>query len=456
MNESAPENEKPMDADSDFSLEDETSTKPYNEPKARKEFGDAFIDELSENQKNRFKGDWWQLAKLIKNIEDDKQKPDIKPEDRLAEWKQWRNEVEEQDHFEYIHLESAILYDARLANTDFNNAHLENANLSRVRLENAKLYYAHLEKAKLSYAHLEHADLSDAHFEKANLRFAHLDAADLSDAHMEDADLNSACLKDANFSDAHLEKADLFRAHLENATLSYAHFENADFSNCYLKEISFQKCYMAGAYFYPNLDDIESVDFRGIDLNNINMEDSLKAQIKYQNRKRNWHEWYKKHPFARWPVRMFWLTSDYGYSTRWIISSFVILSFIFAALYFFWPDGLNGLNTNKDGDSFIHALYFSVVTMTTLGFGDIHAKSGYQGTQILVMLQVLLGYILLGVLISHLATLQQLDGPPGDYKKKISLKEYLPKLWKKLKKWYPTTMPKVEHHISEFQRRLRQ
>ncbi|MCP4967443.1 MAG: two pore domain potassium channel family protein, partial [bacterium] len=47
------------------------------------------------------------------------------------------------------------------------------------------------------------------------------------------------------------------------------------------------------------------------------------------------------------------------------------------------------------------AVYFSVVTLTTLGFGDIHA--GNWVGSIVVMFEVILGYVMLGLLISILA-----------------------------------------------------
>lgn len=48
------------------------------------------------------------------------------------------------------------------------------------------------------------------------------------------------------------------------------------------------------------------------------------------------------------------------------------------------------------------ALYFSIVTFTTLGFGDIVASNIL--ARIIVMIEVILGYIMLGGLISILAT----------------------------------------------------
>ena len=48
-------------------------------------------------------------------------------------------------------------------------------------------------------------------------------------------------------------------------------------------------------------------------------------------------------------------------------------------------------------------MYYSVVTFTTLGFGDVIPKTATAG--IWVMAEVILGYIMLGGLISILATI---------------------------------------------------
>ena len=53
--------------------------------------------------------------------------------------------------------------------------------------------------------------------------------------------------------------------------------------------------------------------------------------------------------------------------------------------------------------------------MTTLGFGDIHANPNNWIGQILLMVQVLLGYGLLGSLITRLAILFTADGPAGKF-----------------------------------------
>ena len=66
---------------------------------------------------------------------------------------------------------------------------------------------------------------------------------------------------------------------------------------------------------------------------------------------------------------------------------------------------------------FGHALYFSIVTMTTLGFGDIHAAPDSPLGQVLLSVQVLLGYVMLGALVTRFAVLFQAGGPAGRFDK---------------------------------------
>lgn len=53
------------------------------------------------------------------------------------------------------------------------------------------------------------------------------------------------------------------------------------------------------------------------------------------------------------------------------------------------------------------AVYFSVVTMTTLGFGDLTAHPTSITGHLLLMTQVFLGYVLLGALITRFAIMFQ-------------------------------------------------
>jgi hypothetical protein len=55
----------------------------------------------------------------------------------------------------------------------------------------------------------------------------------------------------------------------------------------------------------------------------------------------------------------------------------------------------------------VRALYFSVVTMTTLGFGDLHAAPQSIAGHGLLTFQVLLGYVILGALVTRFSILFQ-------------------------------------------------
>lgn len=99
------------------------------------------------------------------------------------------------------------------------------------------------------------------------------------------------------------------------------------------------------------------------------------------------------------------ITCDCGRSfsrwALWCLLFALLFAFVYQILYFsdpslFTPDHIS---SEWPGLSFI---YYSVVTFTTLGFGDIVPNSGW--IQLIVMVEVILGYIGLGGLISILAT----------------------------------------------------
>ena len=107
--------------------------------------------------------------------------------------------------------------------------------------------------------------------------------------------------------------------------------------------------------------------------------------------------------------------SDYGLSTGRIVATFFILAFVFAVVYRLWPSFVIVNEVVGDIRGFWHALYFSVVTMTTLGFGDIAANPDSWGGQTLLMFQVILGYVLLGALVTRFAVLFTAGGPAGKF-----------------------------------------
>ena len=139
----------------------------------------------------------------------------------------------------------------------------------------------------------------------------------------------------------------------------------------------------------------------------------------------NWRDWYAKHRFRQWPVKLFWSISNYGSSTLPVVAWFFVLALFFAALYYILslvapPGVVSSLVEGKEGlvPPWLvpfRAIYFSIVTMTTLGFGDMHANCRSLLGHLLLTIQVILGYVLLGALVTRLAVLFTADGPAGSY-----------------------------------------
>lgn len=265
----------------------------------------------------------------------------------------------------------------------------------------------------------EEIELEGADLKGAFLRFAHLEGANLQFAHLEGANLRFV----------HLEEANLWYAHLEGADLVFAHLEGADFRFAYVNNKT--------AFFVSDLD--RETDFRDVSLDTVRINQGLKQSLKYNVRRKNWGSWYKGRSKKKWkiklrqvktsPVRLFWLISDYGRSAFMLIWWFFWLASLFAVVYYLFPAWL--LVNGKVGDlhGLLHAFYFSIVTMTTLGFGDIAANPDSWLGQTLLMFQVLWGYFLLGALITRLNILFTSGGPAYKFpKKKKKKKKTRPKI----------------------------
>jgi uncharacterized protein YjbI with pentapeptide repeats len=322
----------------------------------------------------------------------------------MSEWNKWRDE-----HSDYN------IQDVLLEGGDFSNLYLKGVNLGtnreygrttpEVYLKKAKFNNTHLEGAHLYFAHMEDAELYEVHLEGAKLGFTYLNKAFLLGAHLEDAYLENANLHNANVCNAHLERASLRDSELEGT----------QFNNAYLQKAKFQKAFVDGktSFCYCKVD--RETDFSEVALENCRIDPGTKQLLEYNVRRKNWEEWYEQHKILKWPVQWFWLLSDYGLRTSWIIAWFFGLAFAFALLYWLLPNTVMVKETGGDIRGLWHAIYFSVVTMTTLDFGDIAANPDSWLGQMLLMIQVILGYVLLGALVTRFAVLFTAGGPAGRF-----------------------------------------
>ena len=262
-----------------------------------------------------------------------------------------------------------------------------------------------LEGADLELANLKGANLSIAHLKEASLRAALMEAASLVGSCLENALLINANLKEVNLGSAYLARANLMEADLRATDLLLAHLENAEFTMAKVNGSTLLwNCYVD-----------HDTDFRGVGLDSVRIDAGTKQLLEYNNRRKNWEEWYKEHSRLKWLIKPFWWISDYGLRSWRIIVTFFGLAITFAVVYWLCPTFVMVNQVVGDIRNLWHSLYFSVVTMTTLGFGDIAANPDSWGGQTLLMLQVILGYVLLGALVTRFAVLFTVGGPAGTF-----------------------------------------
>ncbi len=265
--------------------------------------------------------------------------------------------------------------------------------------------------------------------EAADLSGFTLSGVDLGYSEMEWSNLDSGDFSDANFTGAHLDNAFLkntcFRravfidAEMVGVCLDYADIRDTDFGDANIKSADLNGSRIEGATFESAIVDSETqlwtkhcdrlTDFTGVALGSMRIEPRLRMKLEGNIRRGHWQDWYKMHPYLSWPARIFWLMSDYGQSTIRIIISFCANTVIFGVIYYLYPWLIKDSGGIESSSllRFVRSIYFSIVTMTTLGFGDIHANPTSILSHIVLSLHVCIGYILLGVIIIRFSILFQ-------------------------------------------------
>jgi len=260
-------------------------------------------------------------------------------------------------------LRGAILQDCNLEEAEFSGANLEGANLEAVNAKRAGFGMAQMKNCSLFRANLEGATLTQADLNAANLHSANLSHSRLRESQLCNANLSEANLKDADLSMARVDKTNFSNSDLRGARLRMMRgFKSARWIGADIRDINF-----AGAYL-------------------------MRREIVDQNFIKEFRSFNRMSALLYYP---WWITCDCGRSMlRWC--GCIGLQ----GLFFAWIYTLIGIDFGQNPTA-VAPLYFSVVTLTTLGYGDIvpHTLLG----QLVVMLEVTIGYMMLGGLLSIFA-----------------------------------------------------
>ena len=243
---------------------------------------------------------------------------------------------------------------------DFSRANLTGASMCRGGFSEAVFVSATMDKVKGSEAFLEGASFMGARLVGATLEGANLSMTRWSEANLSGADLSSTNLSQADLSGVNVRGA---------------RFDDADLSLARLSRVA--------GFRYANWIGVDSdaLDQRGAGfVHDFIQDQNFLAEYRSQG------------PTYEWTYRLWWLTSDCGRSVmRWALCSSA-LAILFAAAY-------TQVSVDYgEHETPLSPLYFSVVTLTTLGFGD--ALPATMAAQVVVMCEVILGYMMLGGLLS--------------------------------------------------------
>lgn len=313
-------------------------------------------------------------------------------------WNAWRTE----NRAVRPHLAGADLGDLDLAGADLSEADLSNAELFDVELRDTNLKMASFAGADLSGAQLSGADLYKADLSGAYLTGADAENAYLAEAILVGADLRGATLERANLTDANLSSALLADANLTEANLTRANVKGADFRNATLASANVTGVEyrpvrsMRGKYF----------GIRGLDscFGNAHFVRDALDQDYLDTFERSIEEADSPiHRRSKQLVFRAWGLIDYGRSLSKPVAYAIVIAMVFGFVY--WLDrslewGL--LDYSNSAQSALSPFYYSIVTYTTLGFGDI-TPSHWIG-EIIVIVEVVLGYVTLGLLLAILAS----------------------------------------------------
>lgn len=318
-----------------------------------------------------------------------------------------------------ISFEGCNLTDSDLSGSDFTGASLRNSSLVMAELTKTCLNNADLSGADLTLTSFEDSKLTSVSLNDATLTLSSLKRTDLTDANFVEATFNNAVLEQSN-----LTRTNFFGAELSNARLYGAVIDGAQVS----RSTTFGEPYKLDCQYESPTDD-DGDDPTGWDkarwtsrqLKRLSQDNALpdRAREHFVERKEirraehrelgNWFKWLKA-TGSRYVMR-------YGEGPKNVVYTSLALVGLFGLLYPLaggideTPTGEGTVNHAIDLNpipdlvgplpdavvALLTSFYFSFVTFTTLGYGDIRPATG--ATQVLATIESFVGALLMALLV---------------------------------------------------------
>ena len=276
---------------------------------------------------------------------------------------------------------------------DLSGSDLRGARLVGASLEGAILHGARLDDAELLGAKLASADFSNASAARTGFGRSSLEGASFFEADLQESTFSGADLRDADFRVAKLDGSRAVEADVRGACFDGASLRDVDLTGVRVAGASFTNTDLRAARV-RGIKDYAKAEWQGADIRDVDfagawllrrhvLDENFIAEFRGQSRT---HEWL---------YRLWWVTSDCGRSIgRWTAWT-VLIAVVYAGIYTVVDIDYGAHET------WLSPIYYSVVTFSTLGYGDVLPSSA--AAQATAMSEVILGYVGLGGLLSILA-----------------------------------------------------
>lgn len=302
-------------------------------------------------------------------------------------WNKWRSLNPDEEIF----LQGADLRNFFCENANFDMANLESAFFWNAKCKNTSFYNANCKGTYFRLADCENACFAKACCDKASFPWVNCNNTSFFLSSCIETKFSASLCQYADYTRSICESTDFSKSNMSGCDFSLARFNSkTNFYHCAIDN----KTNFEGANFYSTIIEPEKL-----------------AKIEHNIRKEKWKEWYgrkySKRFFLTLPIQLFWIISDYGYSTLRIFITFSMLVLLFSLIYYNVPYllAING-EPIVEAD-FITVFTFSLSTMITLGFSNINVLVDNGNPDMLslivVTLNLLSGYFLLAVIVTRLS-----------------------------------------------------
>lgn len=251
-----------------------------------------------------------------------------------------------------------------------------------------------LRGSKLSGAVFRNAFLENAIFSNTIMNEVVFD-----DCIAESALFRQAVISNASFKGAYISRSFFTNAELHNSTFESADLSQANFQNAKMQDVDLRNSDMRGATFdealilRPKFN--TKSKYQGINLGSCFGSQRFNRTARDQGYIEEWRQTFWGR-LLYWPWQVSSLCGrSFGLWAFWSL----FIAFIFGCRIF--QMGPECFHSQYQQWSFLTAQYYSIVTFSTLGFGDVVPKC--TSGAVLVATEVVIGYLMLGGLISVLA-----------------------------------------------------